>query len=375
MPLGTAHETPTPSFSSRKSQCNRRAWCSWTTNRGALVSLRGTVAPGSGVRLKSRLASYSASLRATMKRLGHGRFLLVNRHRGFPRPRWRTEPRRQARAPPARPSGGCECWSLLSLLREAHLETDPLRADLASLEWAVRCEAFELRGRVGAALEHLERRLRRERADSPEVHLVDLALDVGVGCVPTHVLDHRRPTGAKDAVNLGERAMGQREIFERRLADDQVEGVRFKRHLGHVPLAEFDGHPDVACVFGCDLDERAADVEAGHLEPSRARHLDRQVSRAGGNFEHPGAVSQSGGELESLLPVRLELALRAPHARVPPRNRALHLGTLETPASGLGHLHVAPPHLTVLGAYERYNTPNSVRNASGPTRHRGESSP
>src|SRR5438132_8940439 len=207
MPLGTAHETPTPSFSSRKSQCSRRAWCSWTTNRGALVSLRGTLAPGSGVRLKSRLASYSASLRATMKRLGHGRFLLVNRHRDFPSPRWKTEPRRQARAPPARPSGGCECSSLPTLLLEAHLETDPLRADLARLEWAVRCEAFELRRRVGAALEHLERRLRRERADSPEVHLVDLALDVGVGCVLTPVLDHRRPAGAKDAVPLGVRAM------------------------------------------------------------------------------------------------------------------------------------------------------------------------
>src|SRR5256885_5394410 len=76
MPLGTAHDTPTPSFSSRKSQCRRRAWCSWTTNRGALVSLRGTLAPGSGVRLKSRLASYWTSLRAMTKRLGHGRSLL-----------------------------------------------------------------------------------------------------------------------------------------------------------------------------------------------------------------------------------------------------------------------------------------------------------
>src|SRR5437016_13279021 len=82
MPLGTAHDTPTPSFSSRKSQCSRRAWCSWTTNRGALVSLRGTLAPGSGVRLKSRFASYSASFLATNKRLGHGRFFLVDRPRG-----------------------------------------------------------------------------------------------------------------------------------------------------------------------------------------------------------------------------------------------------------------------------------------------------
>src|SRR5438445_9473935 len=82
MPLGTAHDTPTPSFSSRKSQCSRRAWCSWTTNRGALVSLRGTLAPGSGVRLKSRFASYSASFLATNKRLGHGRFFLIDGQRG-----------------------------------------------------------------------------------------------------------------------------------------------------------------------------------------------------------------------------------------------------------------------------------------------------
>src|SRR5436853_2354469 len=81
MPLGTAHDTPTPSFSSRKSQCRRRAWCSCTTNRGALASLRGTLAPGSGVRLKSRLASYSASLRATRKRLGQARLpLLLEAH-------------------------------------------------------------------------------------------------------------------------------------------------------------------------------------------------------------------------------------------------------------------------------------------------------
>src|SRR5487761_1041871 len=82
-PLGTAHETSTPSRSSRKSQCRRRAWCSCTTNRGALVSLRGTLAPGSGVFLKSRLASYSASFLATSdKRLGHRSLLLGNRGHG-----------------------------------------------------------------------------------------------------------------------------------------------------------------------------------------------------------------------------------------------------------------------------------------------------
>jgi hypothetical protein len=64
--LGTAKETRTPSRSRRRSQCSRVAWCSWTTNRGA-ASARGRragLAGGSGVAPKSRLASYSASLRA-----------------------------------------------------------------------------------------------------------------------------------------------------------------------------------------------------------------------------------------------------------------------------------------------------------------------
>jgi hypothetical protein len=32
-PFGTAHDASTPSRSSRTSQCSRRAWCSWMTNR------------------------------------------------------------------------------------------------------------------------------------------------------------------------------------------------------------------------------------------------------------------------------------------------------------------------------------------------------
>src|SRR6266851_1865891 len=95
MPLGTAHETPTPSFSSRKSQCSRRAWCSWTTNRGARAACLGTRAPGSGVFLKSRLASYSASF-----------FAITSKVR------------------------------LRLLLPEPDLEADPLGRDLACPEWA-----------------------------------------------------------------------------------------------------------------------------------------------------------------------------------------------------------------------------------------------
>ena len=56
-PLGTAHETRTPSRSSRKSQCRALAWCSWTTK---VSSAPGTTCPGGGtgsaVRAGSRLA-------------------------------------------------------------------------------------------------------------------------------------------------------------------------------------------------------------------------------------------------------------------------------------------------------------------------------
>src|SRR5215208_5910089 len=62
MPLGTAHDASTPSRSSRRSQCSRRAWCSWMTKR-LRSSLPGRPA-GSGVSAKSRLRLYSSSLRA-----------------------------------------------------------------------------------------------------------------------------------------------------------------------------------------------------------------------------------------------------------------------------------------------------------------------
>src|SRR5690242_13928133 len=60
MPLGIAQEAATPSCSSRRSQCRRRALCSWTTKRGAPFFLRRFFAAGSGVLLKSRLRSYSS---------------------------------------------------------------------------------------------------------------------------------------------------------------------------------------------------------------------------------------------------------------------------------------------------------------------------
>ena len=175
-------------------------------------------------------------------------------------------------------------------------------------------------------------------------------------------------------MHLGDGAPWQGEVLERGLADDQVEGLVGEGHLGHVALAEFDLDPGPAGVLGGDLDEGAADVEAGHLEASEPGDLDRQVSRSGRDLEHPCAWEEARGQLRSLLPVRLELALRAPDARVPPRDRTFHLGSLESPALGFGHLHLDTPYLTLLVASLQI-TPNNVRIASITTRSRGESPP
>src|SRR3989440_12225991 len=68
-PLGSAHDASTPSRSSRRSQWRRRAWCSWTTKRGAPSAPGGapsgpgrSSSSGSGVAEKSRLALYLSSL-------------------------------------------------------------------------------------------------------------------------------------------------------------------------------------------------------------------------------------------------------------------------------------------------------------------------
>src|SRR6059036_107710 len=79
MPLGTAHEASTPSCSSRRSQCRRVAWCSWTTNwpdatgAGAVSPSRPASPAGSAVVAKSRLARYSASRSRAMPANGPGR--------------------------------------------------------------------------------------------------------------------------------------------------------------------------------------------------------------------------------------------------------------------------------------------------------------
>ena len=62
-PSAPPSDASVPSCSSRRSQCRRRAWCSWTTKRAsagsaALATLSGG---GSGVAVKSRLRSYADS--------------------------------------------------------------------------------------------------------------------------------------------------------------------------------------------------------------------------------------------------------------------------------------------------------------------------
>src|SRR4051812_19166302 len=72
MPFGIAHDSSTPSCSSRRSQCRRVAECSWMTKRGrSLVSVLPPA--GSGVALKLRLRSYSRSFLATAEKMT-GRF-------------------------------------------------------------------------------------------------------------------------------------------------------------------------------------------------------------------------------------------------------------------------------------------------------------
>src|SRR5258708_4778360 len=89
-----------------------------------------------------------------------------------------------------------------SLLRQAHFQPDPFRRYGAGLERAFRCQLLEFGRRVGAALEHLERPLRRKGAHPPQVHPLNLALDVRVGGVAAHVLDQGDSTAAQDSMHL-----------------------------------------------------------------------------------------------------------------------------------------------------------------------------
>src|SRR5487761_231545 len=57
-----------------------------------------------------------------------------------------------------------------SLLGQAHLEADSLGADGTVPKRALGGESFELARRVGAALEHFERPLRREGTHPSQVH-------------------------------------------------------------------------------------------------------------------------------------------------------------------------------------------------------------
>src|SRR2546427_4229619 len=121
--------------------------------------------------------------------------------------------------------------------------------------------------------------------------------------------------------------------------------------LGDIALSEVDGQPRLAGVLGGYVDESAADVVAADLK-SQPCHLDGQVPRAESDLEHARAGREAGGDLGSLFPVGVELALRATDAGVPPGDRSLHLGAVEPPASRFGHLHlISPLHLTLLGVW------------------------
>ena len=113
MPLGIAHEASTPSCSSRRSQCRRVAWCSWTTKRRP-SALAASSPIGSGVFCAERLDRYVSSLPLTRDpehtvhpcSLRSRRARARRRPAGLPRPvvGHAQQPRlRGQRRPPARP--------------------------------------------------------------------------------------------------------------------------------------------------------------------------------------------------------------------------------------------------------------------------------
>src|SRR6266704_5857311 len=189
-----------------------------------------------------------------------------------------------------------------------------------------------------------------------------------------HVLDHCGSTSAKNAVHLRECRARQGEVFECRLADDQVERVGLERHLRHVALPEIDADPCLPCAVAPDLNERVADVEGGHIKTTKARHLDGQIAGAGRHLQNSRPVRQPGREVGSLGSVSLDLGLRAPHPCVPPRYGSFHFRTFERPSTRFLGLHLRfLLYLTLLGTSCSYNTPNNVRYASPTKRNRGES--
>ena len=110
-----------------------------------------------------------------------------------------------------------------------------------------------------------------------------------MGRIPAHVLDDRRAAGAKDSVNLGKRCARQREVLERRLADHEVECLGSERHVRNVTVPKFDADAGPVGVLAPDLYESAADVQPCYIETTKTSHLDRQVSGAGRDLQHPGA--------------------------------------------------------------------------------------
>src|SRR5260370_41539708 len=71
-----------------------------------------------------------------------------------------------------------EVIAVCSFLRQAHLEADPRGRDLACLERTLRNEKLELKRRVLAVAEPLQRRLRPARAQTAVVQALDLVFVV-----------------------------------------------------------------------------------------------------------------------------------------------------------------------------------------------------
>lgn len=113
-------------------------------------------------------------------------------------------------------------------------------------------------------------------------------------------------------------------VLERGQTNHRVERRVRERHTGGVAVMERDVDASEACVLGGELDEGAADVEAGDADEPGARHLCGKEAGARRDLEHACAFGERRGEARRVARPSSHLRRRSAVLRVPARDGALH---------------------------------------------------
>ncbi|SPE26422.1 hypothetical protein SBA2_30087 [Acidobacteriia bacterium SbA2] len=122
--------------------------------------------------------------------------------------------------------------------------------------------------------------------------LADVSIDLVERDILAKVLDHGFAAGAQYAMHFIERLNRLREVLERRRAIDEIERAVGKRHRRRVSLAEIDFDTGLPGVPGCDVHQRAADVQSRNLEIAQLSQFDGEKPRPRRDFQHVAAASQ-----------------------------------------------------------------------------------